>query len=316
MIEHEVIIIGGGPAGSACAGELVKNGLSTLILDRAEFPRTKLCAGWVTPRVFRSLGIKPQDYPRSIIKLKKLIFHFYGHRFPLPTRQFSIRRFEFDEWLLKRSGADFRVHRVRQIRRDQSYFIIDNQFQCRNLIGAGGTHCPVYQNFFKTENPHADENSIITLELEYEYPWVDPNCYLWFFENQLPGYSWYVPKGNGYLNIGVGASEKKLQTTGKTIREQWQSFSTKLQQKGLINGPVPKPKGHRYYLRGDVSGIRHKNIYLVGDALGMATPDMGEGIGPAIESGILAARSIISGEPYQPQKIRRYSLPGLLFPGL
>ena len=52
--------------------------------------------------------------------------------------------------------------------------------------------------------------------------------------------------------------------------------------------------------------------YLTGDAAGLATKDMGEGIGPAVASGIRAAESINSGRPYSVDSIGRYSLPGML----
>ena len=49
MQNVDVIIIGGGPAGSTCAGKLRSGGLDVLIVDKAEFPRSKLCSGWITP---------------------------------------------------------------------------------------------------------------------------------------------------------------------------------------------------------------------------------------------------------------------------
>ncbi len=49
MIERDVIIVGGGPAGSSCAWRLARHGVKPLVLDRASFPRLKLCAGWITP---------------------------------------------------------------------------------------------------------------------------------------------------------------------------------------------------------------------------------------------------------------------------
>ena len=51
---------------------------------------------------------------------------------------------------------------------------------------------------------------------------------------------------------------------------------------------------------------------LVGDALGLATLDMGEGIGPAIQSGQLAAEAIITGTAYSVDSIPRYSFPSLV----
>ena len=51
-------------------------------------------------------------------------------------------------------------------------------------------------------------------------------------------------------------------------------------------------------MRGDVGTVSDGNVFLVGDAVGLATRDMCEGIGPAVRSGLLAARSIVTGEPY------------------
>ena len=55
MESHEVIVVGGGPAGSTCAWRLRQSGIDVLVLDKAAFPRTKLCAGWITPQVLSDL---------------------------------------------------------------------------------------------------------------------------------------------------------------------------------------------------------------------------------------------------------------------
>ena len=47
----DVLIVGGGPAGSSCAWKLGQSGLNVVILDKARFPRHKVCAGWITPPV-------------------------------------------------------------------------------------------------------------------------------------------------------------------------------------------------------------------------------------------------------------------------
>ena len=99
MIEAQVIIVGGGPAGSTCAWELNRNGIDTVIVDKSDFPRTKLCAGWITPKVLTKLEMI--DYPHSLIRFNRLHFHFFNRRVPVRTVQYSIRRFEFDllEWV-------------------------------------------------------------------------------------------------------------------------------------------------------------------------------------------------------------------------
>ena len=50
MHSCDVLIVGGGPAGSACAWKLARSGFDVAILDRARFPRDKVCGGWITPK--------------------------------------------------------------------------------------------------------------------------------------------------------------------------------------------------------------------------------------------------------------------------
>ena len=61
-MEFDVLIVGGGPAGASCAWALRQAGLDVVVLDQAQFPRDKVCAGWITPPVLTALGIDPQDY--------------------------------------------------------------------------------------------------------------------------------------------------------------------------------------------------------------------------------------------------------------
>ncbi|MDQ7054232.1 MAG: NAD(P)/FAD-dependent oxidoreductase [candidate division KSB1 bacterium] len=314
MREVETIIVGGGPAGAACAWKLRQVGREVLVLDRAAFPRLKPCAGWITPLVLRELQFKPADYPHSLMTFKRLHFRIRGRRIPVPTRQYSIRRTEFDAWLLERAGALVVQHRVRHIRRENGQFVIDDQFRCTYLVGAGGTHCPVYHTFFKELNPRAKERVISTLELEFPYSWHDANCYLWFFDHDLPGYSWYVPKGNGYLNIGIGGKQFVMKARGETIRQHWERFAEKLQRLGLVQNGALEPYGYTYSLRSEVAVAQKGNAFIVGDAAGLATLDMGEGIGPAVQSGLRAAEAILTGRPLNLKGIPKYSFWQILFP--
>lgn len=290
MIEKDIIIIGGGPAGSSCAWKLQEYGYSTIILDKYEFPRLKLCAGWITPRVYHLLNM--DEYPYGIVEFNKMHIYYYTNKnkeikFTAKTKQYSIRRYEFDHWLLKKSGSDFHVHNVKNIEYKDGYYIIDNLYKSKFLVGAGGTHCPVYRTFFKDLNPRSKEYQIGALEIEFPYEYHDRDCYLWFCENGLPGYSWYVPKENGYLNIGLGAFSHRLGE--KSLHWHFDYFIEKLKKLGLIQYFDQEPKGHTYYLREPVKKVYHNNACIIGDSAGLATKDLGEGIGPAIESGIKAA---------------------------
>jgi flavin-dependent dehydrogenase len=294
----DAIVVGGGPAGSTCAWKLREAGLDVLVLDRAAFPRSKLCAGWVTPEAIADLEFDPSDYPHSFMTFDELHLSWKALKANPKSRQHSIRRFEFDDFLLRRSCATVVQHKVGEIRRDGSDYIIDDEFRCKYLVGAGGTACPVYRALFHDRNPRNSALQTATYEQEFAYGWETPECHLWFFDDGLPGYAWYVPKANGYINVGLGGMADQLKHQGGHLREYWRKFVEKLQKQGLVSYDDYHPTGYSYFLRGNTDVISDDNAYIVGDAVGLATRDMCEGIGPAVKSGLLAANSIVTGAEY------------------
>ena len=78
LAHYDAIVVGGGPAGSSCAARLVQGGAKVAVLDREEFPRTKLCAGWVTPEAMADLELAPADYPRRFITFEQIVAHIKG----------------------------------------------------------------------------------------------------------------------------------------------------------------------------------------------------------------------------------------------
>src|SRR5512137_891648 len=111
MDSCDVLVVGGGPAGSTCAGRLRQGGLDVLLLDREAFPREKPCAGWITPQVLAALAIDREEYGRG-----RVLQDISGFRTGLiygtetvtrygKTVSYGIRRCEFDQYLLQRSGV-------------------------------------------------------------------------------------------------------------------------------------------------------------------------------------------------------------------
>lgn len=302
MDNFDVVVVGGGPAGSACAGALVRAGRRVAVLDREVFPRLKLCAGWVTPGVFKALGIEPEDYPRGLHAFDHLAVHMGGLTFRIPTRQYSVRRLEFDDFLLRRSEATILRHEVREIvLRDEAY-VIDGAYSAPYLVGAGGTRCPVYRTLFRQDLQRDSRMQIAALELEFPFAWRDPRCHLWFFERGLPGYSWYVPKAGGVLNIGIGAMAERLKQKGQHLHMHWERLIARLCREGLLDAEPGPPSGYSYFLRAGGKSASNGRALLVGDAVGVASRDLGEGIGPAIRSGLSAAECILTGSPYHPHQ--------------
>lgn len=314
MIQTDVLIVGGGPAGSACAWRLKQNGVDCLILDQHNFPRFKPCAGWITPELIRDLEMDPSEYPYSFTTFTSFDISIRGFKFTLPTRQHAIRRYEFDDWLLHRAGAPVQIHTAKTITRVSEGYVIDEMYFGKYLIGAGGTHCPVYRTLFQPSSPRAIGSLIVAQEDEFPYPITDDRCHLWFLENQLPGYAWYVPKANGYVNVGLGGMARQLKTNSDTLKNHWDRLLQKLDSMGLIRGHTFKPSGHFYYLRQRPSEARRDNAFIVGDAAALATLDLGEGIRPAIQSGLLAAEAILHDSDYSLKSIPKYSWPSIVCP--
>jgi flavin-dependent dehydrogenase len=301
----ETIIVGGGPAGSSCARELTKNGRECLILERQRLPKFKLCAGWITPKVLRDLEIGAGAYPYGITQLKamRVCFGLTPWSLTVPANQYSVRRIEFDNWLLRRCGAEIVPHPVRVIVRDGGRYVVDGAFRCEYLIGAGGTNCPVRRSFFEVDRGRL----IVTQEIEYETKVRDGVCTLFYPFEGFAGYGWCVPKADG-VNIGYGGVASQFR---RNVKSYWGTFVRAVIKRGLIDAEPPAPSSHPYRTGDRRKSVRSGNAFIVGDAAGLATLDMGEGIGPAVESGLLAAREILGLDRYTIDKIAKYTLDGL-----
>lgn len=304
---YDAIIVGGGPAGSTCASILVESGMNTLLLDRGNFPRTKLCGGWLSPPTWDVLGILPKEYNRGLWEWNNIHIRFREKKYTLKSNGYFIRRYEFDDFLLKRSKVrTVEGYNVRQIEKDsEGNWVIDNQYRTKYLIGAGGTHCPVARSVF----PKQDKLQYGTQEREFEGNLEDiiacragkdgePEILL---HDDMQGYSWNVPKGK-WLNIGTGTK------VARDVLPAWDKARAFFEGNGNEStGTIPlssrpmldKMKGHGYvgFEPGHLTTCQAHNVFLVGDAVGLAQPLTGEGILPAVLSGKICATAIVKGEP-------------------
>jgi flavin-dependent dehydrogenase len=259
------------------------------------------------------LEFTPKDYPHSILKLTTKMYMaplpFSFGRWPTRWTDYSIRRIEFDRWLLQRSQAPVQTHHVKKIAKQKEYYVIDDRYECKYLVGAGGTGCPVRRTFF----PHqrVQEKQIITLEKEFEYPQRDNIAHIFFLYRGLKGYSWYIPKGNGYVNIGLGGLSSYFKKSGINIHDHFQWFLKDLIKRDLLDDKTATeltPSGYCYYLYTKQGEVKQDNCFLIGDSAGLASVDLGEGISPSIESGLLAADEILGKSQYTKTAIDKFSL--------
>jgi flavin-dependent dehydrogenase len=298
MDSCDVLIVGGGPAGSSCAWALRSSGLDVAIIDRSIFPRHKLCGGWITPLVLDELDIDPQHYapgrtlqPISGFRLSAIGGPQTDVRCDSVV-SYGIRRCEFDEYLLRRSGARLREgEAITSIERSEGDWLVNGHIRARVLVGAGGHFCPVSRYLGNKGAPAP----VLAQEIEFEMDAAQsassriagdlPEL---FFCRDMRGYGWIFRKDN-FLNVGLG------RTDSHEISRHVIDFVGYLKKTRAVEVPGNGISGHAYGLFGHSQRtILDDGILLIGDAAGLAYPESGEGIRPAIESGLIAAHTILS----------------------
>lgn len=310
----DVLIVGGGPAGSTLAYYLASSGLSVCIMDKETFPRQKVCAGWVTPAVMQELEIDLEDYAKE-----NLLQPIYGFRigqlgqklvdshYPGEPVSYGIRRIEFDHYLLQRCGAQLITGTTFDgMEKSDQGWIVNGTIEARLVVGAGGHFCPVARALGPGG---ASELAVVAKEIEFEMNAqqiaqcrIDPEKPELYFTPDLKGYGWVFRKGD-YLNIGLGREDKSK------LPGHVRDFCRYLKEQGRIPEDTPeKLQGHAYLLYPHaIRQVFADHVLLIGDSVGLAYPQSGEGIRPAVESAMLAARVITSSQGnYEAAQLQRY----------
>ena len=323
MERCDVVVVGGGPAGSSCARQLHNAGLGVIVIDRSVFPRDKVCAGWITPQVIDDLDFDCSDYRRGrtfqpitgfrtgVIGSSEAVDTTYDR----PV-SYGIRRCEFDHYLLLRSGADLRLGTpLSSIARDGATWIINDSIKADMLVGAGGHFCPVARWL----NPAVEGPPPLVVAQEAEFRVEPEDAASWpvaagvpelYFCRDLSGYGWCFRKEQ-YVNIGFGVLGRR------SLPKATAEFTAFLRAQHRVPDSSWRWRGHAY-LVADSPRRRAigEGVLLVGDAAGVAYPESGEGIRPAIESGLLAASTMVAAnghysrerlEPYERQLRLRYA---------
>ncbi len=250
----DVLIIGGGPAGSTLAWALRETGMDIAIMDKESFPRQKVCAGWVTPTVMRELNIDLDDYAKGRVlqaingfRISQLGQKQVKSHYPGEPVSYGIRRIEFDDYLLRRSKAKLLTARAfKHMERGACGWCVNDDINAKLVVGAGGHFCPVARAIGAKG---VSEVAVAAQEVEFEMTAeqaaacsINAEVPELFFTPDLKGYGWVFRKGN-FLNIGLGREDRHR------LSSHVHDFIQYLRQQNKIPQIIPeKLNGHAYLL--------------------------------------------------------------------
>lgn len=318
--DFDLIIVGAGPAGFACAYQLRNQALKIAIIDQATFPRDKICGDALSADVVNQLYRMDQSLGENFEYFAQKI-DSHGVRFVAPNHSvldinyqnpnhgkaagYISKRLNFDHFLFQQieiqSNVEiFQGEKVLDIKNTADRIELktdQRQFTAQMIIGADGAHSIVNRKLgsIKLEKDH------YCAGIRQYYEGVtgfhaDQHIELHFYKELLPGYFWIFPLPNGQANVGLGmlsseVSKKKLdlkKELGKLIESK-----TDLKERFKNATAQEKPQGFGLPIGSKKRPLSGDRFLLIGDAASLIDPFTGEGIGNALRSGRIASDYII-----------------------
>ena len=286
--EFDIVIIGAGIAGLTAGIHFRKRDIRVLIIEKAVFPRKKLCGGFLTypaVREIAALGFDCSDtslfYPSSDV-----FIHHQGKelRLRLTHDAYMVNRFDFDHSLCKKfleMGGSL-IEGVRATRiGDNNTLLLDNGTSLRfnTLIGADGANSMV-RKYLNNDNRHSD-GFCVGKNYAYPIPSSLPQGFHLYMDLIDEGYGWCFAYADRYASVGVGGTKKD----GMVMDAAKQLFARlHLDESHLEGALIPNGK--------PAKTLASEHIFLAGDATGLVDSVLGEGIYPALLAGrIIGSKS-------------------------
>src|SRR5436305_6917050 len=280
MERFDVLVVGGGPAGSTAAVRPADAGAKVLLVDKARFPRDKPCGGGLTMRAVRQCPVDPSPVVEEEVDTVELRFRYGAavvRRSAAPVIRMTQRR-RLDAFLLdaaRECGVEVREGTTIDLADAPADVVVGadgaNGTTARALgLGRGIVHGVAYEGnvpYGVVSRPRYARRAVIELA-------------------DIPGgYGWVFAKGD-HVNVGVGA----WQSEGPRIREHLARVCV---AHGLDADQLESLRGHRLPLRRPGVRIAAERALLVGDAAGLIDPVSGDGMYECFVSSRLAAEAIL-----------------------
>ena len=309
----DLAIVGGGPAGSATAITAARSGLSVLLVDRATFPRDKCCGDGLTALALRlgeGLGLDPLLI-LGWQTVEDLVIHPPGGRstrYPLPRGDglyaAVVPRMQYDAALLdlaRSAGADVRDgHGLTGITVDGDVATLEVEglgtIRATTVVAADGMWSPTRKLLGLASSGYRGEWQAFRQYVADVGP-AAADLHVWFEPDLLPGYAWSFPLPGGRANVGFGVLRGGQVAVGDTGRI-WDGLMDRPAIRAVL-GDNARPEGRRSAwpipARVDAAVLDHGPVLFVGDAASASDALTGEGIGQALQTGILAAEAALAG---------------------
>ena len=315
----DVIIIGAGPAGSACALMLANSGLKIAIFDKTSFPREKICGDGLSKDVINQLKLLPPEIKNSFDSIvEKLpssgmcIYSPENNCLELPFEfkdnisGYVCKRKYFDEILVNglKKYSNIKLFENCEvdnvlINNDSASVITKSvSYNAKIIIGADGPNSILSRKFnLKIKNK---KHHCLGLRGYFENVTdFHPKNFieLHFYKDILPGYLWIFPMANNMANVGLGVlasdvSEKKIIL--KSVLEKFINTHPNIAPRFKNANQIGKLEAMSIPLGAKKIKISGERYLLAGDAASLVDSFTGEGIGNAIRSGRVAAEHIIN----------------------
>ena len=308
---YDVIIVGGGPAGATAALYANRLGLKAIVLDKAKFPRDKICGDALsgkTVRILRELDLIDGLEKLDGSDINRITFgspshnHFDIHlkdsKNPRHiTKGYVIPRKIFDNYLFKKADAvsDTREgFTVNDVLSENGKVIgingknnngEDEKLYASVVMGCDGASSIIARKLglYKMDM----KNTAIAIRCYYEgISGLTDQIELHYVEEAKPGYFWIFPAGENTANIGIGLSKNDAKKDNRSLKQIMNEIinSKFFKHRFKHSKQLETPIGWNLPL-GSIHRKNHGNGYmLLGDAAGLVDPFTGEGIGNAMVS--------------------------------